>query len=356
MLFSVLLTAALATAARAFGDEFVVNCDPLTIQRSVPIISKGVPSGHVHAVIGGNAFQRDMNAPDAALASNATTCDKKLDHSNYWVPMLCHQNEDGRFEMVKWRGTAVYYLNRACNYSATERDCDRNKVALAFPMGFRMIAGDSNRRYHNDSDASHNAVSYMCMNDNESHEVHGFPVSGCKTTRAQVFFPSCWDGVNLDSPDHKSHVAYPTEYYNHFNGGVCPKSHPVALLSIFFEYFFDTSMYGPNDPFAESRLVFANGDATGHGFHGDFINGWKDLDALQHAHETCLGPGNCPIETLGSTPDQPPRRGPAPLQVPAVFEEDIGLDGAIIDKLPGNNPVTTAPCVLSVPQLWQRAE
>ena len=44
-------------------------------------------------------------APDAALASNATTCDKKLDHSNYWVPMLYHQNEDGRFEMVNWRGT-----------------------------------------------------------------------------------------------------------------------------------------------------------------------------------------------------------------------------------------------------------
>ena len=22
-------------------------------------------------------------------------------------------------------------------------------------------------------------------------------------------FPQCWDGVNLDSPDHKSHMAYP---------------------------------------------------------------------------------------------------------------------------------------------------
>jgi hypothetical protein len=24
--------------------------------------------------------------------------------------------------------------------------------------------------------------------------------------RAETFFPSCWDGKNLDSADHKSHV------------------------------------------------------------------------------------------------------------------------------------------------------
>ncbi|WP_309624448.1 DUF1996 domain-containing protein [Methylibium sp.] len=48
-----------------------------------------------------------------------------------------------------------------------------------------------------------------------------------------VFFPQCWDGKNLDSPDHKSHMAYPSD-------GGCPRSHPVALPS-----------------------------------HGDWWNGWK---------------------------------------------------------------------------------
>jgi hypothetical protein len=29
---------------------------------------------------------------------------------------------------------------------------------------------------------------------------------------ARIAFPQCWDGVNLDSPDHKSHMAYPITF------------------------------------------------------------------------------------------------------------------------------------------------
>ena len=55
--------------------------------------------------------------------------------------------------------------------------------------------------------------------------------------RAQVFFPSCWDGVNLDSADHKSHMAYPIGEYNN---GYCPDTHPVHIISLFYELFAPT--------------------------------------------------------------------------------------------------------------------
>lgn len=42
------------------GDTFTVNCAPLTVQRSDPIVNPGVPGTHVHSVIGGNAFRRTM--------------------------------------------------------------------------------------------------------------------------------------------------------------------------------------------------------------------------------------------------------------------------------------------------------
>lgn len=123
---------------------------------------------------------------------------------------------------------------------------------------------------------------------------------------------------------------------------MCPTTHPIGLISLFYEFFFDTSKYGTNDPNANSRLVWANGDATGYGLHGDFIMGWTDVDALAHAHENCAGPGDlCPINTAGSSPSQPAVQGPAPLLFPAVYEENIGLDGSKLEKLPGNNPVTT---------------
>jgi hypothetical protein len=40
-------------------------------------------------------------------------------------------------------------------------------------------------------------------------ETLDFPKRPCKAgIMVNVRFPTCWDGVNLDSPDHMSHVAY----------------------------------------------------------------------------------------------------------------------------------------------------
>jgi hypothetical protein len=78
--------------------------------------------------------------------------------------------------------------------------------------------------------------------------------------RTQVTFPTCWDGVNLDSPDHQSHVAYATIPYEPYapptgqeNRGKCPETHPVHLPQIMYEVMFDTT------PFNKPELWGANG-------------------------------------------------------------------------------------------------
>jgi hypothetical protein len=49
----------------------------------------------------------------------------------------------------------------------------------------------------------------------------------------------CWDGKNLDSPDHKSHVAYPSNgpatFTGSSTGGNCPATHPVKIPQIMLE-------------------------------------------------------------------------------------------------------------------------
>lgn len=143
----------------ADGQLFTVNCAPLTIERSDPVVSPGIVSGHVHAIIGGTAFQRTMSQTTAVNA-RTTTCDKKLDKSNYWVPQLYHIRGDGKFEIVEFQGSvskksgsypsrallrviqAVYYLNRACNYAAGKTQCELNFNAAAPPAGLRMLAGN----------------------------------------------------------------------------------------------------------------------------------------------------------------------------------------------------------------------
>jgi len=305
------------------GDTFTVNCVPLTLQRSDPVVQPGIASAHVHSIIGGNAFKRTMGPMDANHA-NSTTCDKAIDHSNYWVPQLYHQRQsDKMWEMVPWHGSAVYYQKRACDYKPGIRTCDKTVVPLAFPDGFRMVAGDTLRRSQNNSDFAQKAISIMCIFDGGSKEYNGFPPRQCNTLRSQVYFPSCWDGKNLDSADHKTHVSYPA--IGDYNGGVCPQSHPVALMSVFYEFFFDTKQY------TDRYFAFANGDPTGYGYHGDFIMGWTDRGLLQTAHRDCVTAANCP--KLGNQPSES-----RPLIYPAIYEEDIGLKNPI-KSLPGNNPV-----------------
>lgn len=73
--------------------------------------------------------------------------------------------------------------------------------------------------------------------------------------RAEVFFPSCWDGINSDSADHKSHMAYPST----MDDGDCPSTHPIRLPSLFFETIWNIGVVSGKG----GRLVFSNGDAVG---------------------------------------------------------------------------------------------
>jgi hypothetical protein len=53
---------------------------------------------------------------------------------------------------------------------------------------------------------------------------------------------TCWDGVNLDSPNHREHVAYPaTGTFE--SGGACPSTHPVRLPQILLETVWDTRAF-----------------------------------------------------------------------------------------------------------------
>jgi hypothetical protein len=110
--------------------------------------------------------------------------------------------------------------------------------------------------------------------------------------RVELMFPSCWNG-QADSADHKSHVAYPTTVMD----GFCPSTHPTRLPGLFYEVIYNTNAFAGVD----GKFVFANGDTTGYGFHGDFIMGW-DNNLLQNAVDTCTNPSgmveDCPLFTI----------------------------------------------------------
>jgi hypothetical protein len=100
-------------------------------------------------------------------------------------------------------------------------------------------------------------------------DFEGFPTAPCPGgIRSNVLYPTCWDGKNLDSPNHKDHVAYPTGGPSTFlSTGNCPASHPVKIPQLMLEIVWDTT--GFNDkalwPATGQPFVLSTGDTTGYG-------------------------------------------------------------------------------------------
>jgi hypothetical protein len=68
------------------------------------------------------------------------------------------------------------------------------------------------------------------------------PKSFCEGgIRSVITFPTCWDGKNIDSPDHKTHITYATGGSFDANTGTCPTSHPVKLPQVMYEVMWDVS-------------------------------------------------------------------------------------------------------------------
>jgi hypothetical protein len=296
------------------------------VERADPIVNPGAVSGHLHTIMGGNGFDFTMDY-NSTQESTCSSCTVIGDNSNYWTPTLFFQHPDGTFESVdQVGGMTVYYLQRAGD----------GETLKAFPPGFRMLAGNPFKRTAGDDFASQ-AISYNCLDYNgpAKPETPNFPNYNCPNgLRAQVFFPSCWNGKDLDSPNHMSHVSYPA---NSYNSGKCPPEFPVHLISLFFEVIWDTGKfadqwYGNSQPF-----VWSMGDPTGYGGHGDFVMGW-DEDLLQSAVDQCTNDSgrveDCPVFDL--IPDSQATG----CRIQPQIEEPVS---GVLDALPGCNPVQPGP-------------
>jgi hypothetical protein len=188
-----------------------------------------------------------------------------------------------------------FYLRTTSYYKLEKRVNFENQNYTIFPKGFRMIAGNSLKRTWNGpwpvpdqsnwgpADTTQGALAekslgFNCLNYQAPAEASfeypylrdkAFIDAHCADgIRAEVLFPSCWDGQNLDSPDHKTHVAYP----NLIQDGACPETHSVYLPILFYETIWNTQQFVG----VPGQFVFANGDPTGFGYHGDFIAAWND--------------------------------------------------------------------------------
>ncbi|GAA5843512.1 hypothetical protein JCM3766R1_004355 [Sporobolomyces carnicolor] len=329
--FAFLIAILNVPSSRAFW-RLPCQAAPLVVERADPLTNPGGISQHVHAIHGGSNFNLDMTYDDATK-SDCTSCQVKQDLSNYWTPQLYFAWKNGSFTSVGGGGLLVYYLQR---FHETDQD-----PIQAFPKDFRMLVGNPYTRSYDDSSLMSRGIGWNCLGGQGLSQTKNprLPSVNCPNSlRAEIMFPSCWDGENVDSSNHISHMAYPEDN----ESGPCPSSHPKRLVTIFYEIWWST------DPFKDSwqdalntsqPFVLSTGDPLGYGLHGDFLNGW-DIDVLQQAIDECTSDSGvideCKVFDLT---DYSKSTGDSCVQSQAVQESTLGT----LDALPGCNPIDYGP-------------
>ncbi|KAH8731733.1 hypothetical protein GQ44DRAFT_603215 [Phaeosphaeriaceae sp. PMI808] len=319
------------------------------LARLDPIVDPGVVSSHSHTIHGGSNFAETTTYTDLR-ESDCTSCQFKDDKSAYWTPSLHFIHEDGQVEIVpQIGGMLAYYLLLGENLKA-------------FPKGFQMLAGDSRLRnfsgpYPDPPTSSwgladmtqdslmQKSLGFNCLNYDKQPEGSRFrhfmpdkaylDANCADGIRAEIFFPSCWNGKDATAPDHKSHMAYP----NLIDGGKCPEGFDTRVPSLFFETIWNTFAFKGK----AGQFVWSNGDPTGYGYHADFMNGWN-IDTLQSAVTKCTNPSgrveDCEVfqPSLQTEPEQAQCKVK---DVPKVLKNDDCAGPA--KGLCGNVPVQYGP-------------
>ncbi len=260
---------------------FRTTCELNNFQFNDPIVYPGrAGASHLH-VFFGNTGVNENTTPQSLASTGGSTCrGGTLNRSAYWSPALI----DTRTGTIVTPMYGIFYYKSGSNVDVTK--------TVSMPVGLRMIAGDKS------ATGPQNHIYWACGGYNGTGMIPDC-VNGVTVMSLALEFPQCWDGVNLDSPDHKSHMAY-VIYQNPPAKSYCPSTHPVQLPAVSQTYSYPVP---PGTNVAYWRLSsdsYSTSIRGGLSAHADWMNGW-DPTTMNTIVTRCLNRGlDCGIGNIGN--------------------------------------------------------
>ena len=257
-------------------------CSPTHFAFDDPIVSPGLPgTSHLHMFFGNTLTDAFSTAASLASTGSSSCAGGIANRTAYWVPAML----DASNNVVLPDGQLFYYKSGYLGVKPSD--------VKVMPPGLRIIAGDKT------STAYQPNANWGCV---ETYLGHFGTIQEVTTNPKcpagnhvvmSVDFPQCWDGVNLDAPDHKSHMAYAS------NG--CPPAFPVALPVITFNIDYVIPPGGAKGWHLSSDMYDYAKLGGGLSAHGDWFNAWDPaikaswitncVDASKDCHAFLLGDG-----------------------------------------------------------------
>jgi hypothetical protein len=290
----------------SFEDgAFRLLCNWAKMSFDDPIVYPGQPGlAHHHTFFGNTAIDAYTTPENIRSKGNASCRGGTVNLSGYWVPSMIDTTTG---KPLAPADLIVYYKT---GYWTWLGDHDTNLIR-PFPKGLRMITGNSAGSEPNSD------VYFECRPvGQERRPGFGSSIPACMPgdqLRIVINFRQCWDGVNLDSPDHKSHMADVVGWGQSPDPQRqmrCPTTHPVVLPRVSFTVEYPVPAGADTTKWRLSSDTYDRALPGGYSFHADWMNGWdpaisdlwgnKCMQERRECGSYNLGDGRVSIEFQGN--------------------------------------------------------
>jgi len=276
------------TPAITAGDgasAFRMFCTAGQLLRDDPLVYPGQPGvSHLHQFYANTGTNAASNYQSLRTSGN-TTCGNAttpFNRSAYWHPAML----DGVGNVVKPDFLSLYYKRNA----ASDPMCSLSSAqhlgqCVDLPNGIRFVFGYN---MQNGTAAVPGTVSFVCWASEDGAVSNGaatgvyksiaeVAAAGCPVGAQLVILansPNCWDGANLDTPDHRSHMSYATgPWYTGQLFNACPADHPYVVpdMEVLIHFTVDANLAKWH--VASDEMV--PGAPNGSTFHLDYWEAWS---------------------------------------------------------------------------------